>query len=159
MKLKDIFFKVLFGQILIDILVAVIFYFLIPFLMNYADYTVELNLAKEYLGVLYFSQAIFMFLPYTLIMSIFLTIYLKDMLKYGKDNIDNIPLNIKNNLTVRLINTPLLSYLLKMICVPVSVFAISFAASSQLLVTIKLTVIIATFFLIDGAIIYTFINK
>ena len=83
MKLKSILSKAVIGQLIIDILVVTAFYFLIPILMNYSTYSIELNFVQEYQGLSYFSQALIMFLPYTFVMLIFLVCYLRDMVKYG----------------------------------------------------------------------------
>jgi len=159
MKLKNVLLKAITGQIIIDVLVAVTFYFLIPSLMNYAPYSIELNLVEEYLGISYLTQALFMFVPYIIIMFIFLMIYLKDMIKYGKSTINNIPQEIKNSLSEKLLKTPVICYFIKIVCIPISVIVTLVANSVPLLIVLKLTIIITVFFILDGAIIYTFFKK
>jgi len=159
MKLKNIFLKAVTGQVIIDVLVAIAFYFLIPNLMNYATYSVEYNFVEEYLGVSYFTQALFMFVPYIIIMFIFLMIYLKDMIKYGKYDIDEVPLEIKKRLSKRLINTPIICYIIKIICIPFNVISTLVANSLPAIIIIKLTIIVTVFFILDGSIIYTFFKN
>ena len=159
MKLKNVFLKAVLGQFIIDILITVVFYFLIPDLLNYAPYSINtFNFIKEYTGISYNTQALSMFLPYMIIMLIVLTVYLKDMLSYGKYTIEKIPNGVKDELNIRLLNTPIICYVIKLVCIPTTVIFTLLAASVSGLIILKLTIILTLFFILDGAIIYTYMK-
>lgn len=156
MKLKYPLIKTIIGQLFIDILIVLALYYLIPSLMNYSTYSVELNFVQEYIGLSYFSQALFMFLPYTIIMLVILLFYLKDMIKYGNNGIDELPKDVCNKLNVRLLNAPLICYLIKIICIPMTVSITLISVSVPTIVIVKLTTILTFAFILDGAVIYTY---
>jgi len=156
MKLKSALLKIVVGQIIIDILAVIAFYFLIPILMNYSTYSIELNFVQEHLGISYFSQACLMFIPYIFLITLFLVIYLKDMIKFGKYSIEDLPKQEKNKMNLRLANIPIFCYLLKVLFVPIVLIGALILISSPTLTTIKLTIIISMFFLFNATIIYTY---
>ena len=156
MKTRKCLRKIIIYQLIIDTAMSVLSYFLVPILMNYADWSVEYNFVEEYAGISYFSQAIFMYIPYIIMPIIFILIYLRSLWLKDCMNADEIK---KERIGEKLQRTPYIVYAIKIIWLPIMVASILFMSKTPLLVTFKLTLVLSAFFLLDAAIVLVLIKN